>query len=98
MANNDDSMNENQQLRDFPWPDERERRGLRMIRTGNVTSTADADAADRWIDRLLAYPNDPGNSDEIECRTCIGVGRIRDGETNELRKCLDCNGSGAVAP
>ena len=30
----------------------------------------------------------------VECRTCLGVGRIRDGETNELRKCLDCNGSG----
>lgn len=39
------------------------------------------------------YPNqlEPGSD---ECRTCLGVGRIRDGETNELRKCLDCAGSG----
>jgi hypothetical protein len=37
----------------FPWPDERERRGLRMIRTGEVTSVIDANAADRWIDRVL---------------------------------------------
>lgn len=29
-----------------------------------------------------------------ECRTCLGVGSIRDGETRELRKCLDCNGAG----
>ena len=42
------------------------------------------------------YPNqlEPGS---IECRTCLGVGRIRDGETNDLRKCLDCNGTGQGA-
>ncbi len=31
---------------------------------------------------------------DTECSTCLGHGRIRDGETNDLRKCLDCNGSG----
>ena len=31
-----------------------------------------------------------------ECKTCLGARRIRDGETGELRKCLDCNGSGHV--
>ena len=31
---------------------------------------------------------------ETECRTYLGYGRIRDGETNELRRCLDCGGSG----
>lgn len=29
----------------------------------------------------------------VECPTCLGVGRIRDGETRDLRKCLDCNGT-----
>jgi hypothetical protein len=29
-----------------------------------------------------------------ECRTCLGAGRVRDGETRDLRKCLDCNGAG----
>ncbi len=33
---------------------------------------------------------DPG-----ECQTCLGGKRIRDGETNDLRKCLDCNGTGS---
>ena len=40
--------------RRLPEPSDRECRGLRMIRTGNITSTSDADAADRWIDRVLA--------------------------------------------
>lgn len=30
----------------------------------------------------------------LECPTCFGVGRIRDAETRELCKCLDCNGAG----
>lgn len=34
---------------------------------------------------------------EEECRTCLGVCRIRDGETKELRRCLDCGGTG-LAP
>ncbi len=29
-----------------------------------------------------------------ECQTCLGSGRIRDGETGELRRCLDCGGAG----
>lgn len=29
-----------------------------------------------------------------ECSTCLGVGKIRDGTTRDLRKCLDCNGAG----
>ena len=29
-----------------------------------------------------------------ECRTCLGAGRIKDGETGEPRRCLDCGGSG----
>lgn len=31
---------------------------------------------------------------ETECKTCLGVRQIRDGGTGDLRKCLDCNGSG----
>lgn len=81
---------------EFPWPSERERRGLRMIRTGNVSSMSDANAADLWIDRILGVRSDL--PDAIECPTCIGHGRIRDGETRELRKCLDCNGSGERTP
>lgn len=29
-----------------------------------------------------------------ECKTCLGVGKLRDGDTNDLRKCLDCRGEG----
>jgi hypothetical protein len=29
-----------------------------------------------------------------ECQTCLGNGRIRDGATGELRRCLNCGGSG----
>jgi len=29
-----------------------------------------------------------------ECPTCLGNRRIRDGETGDLRRCLDCGGSG----
>jgi DnaJ-class molecular chaperone len=29
-----------------------------------------------------------------ECQTCHGNGRIRDDETRELRRCLNCGGSG----
>lgn len=29
-----------------------------------------------------------------ECRTCLGSGHVRDGETRTLRKCLDCCGAG----
>ena len=77
-----------------PEPSDRERRGLRMIRTGNVTSASDADAADRWIDRVLNEK--PSEAVETECRTRLGGGRIRDGETRDLRKCLDCNGTGVA--
>lgn len=31
-----------------------------------------------------------------ECRTCLGSGCVRDGETRDLRKCLDCNGAGIL--
>jgi len=31
-----------------------------------------------------------------ECRTCLGSGKVRDGETGERRRCLDCGGSGAA--
>jgi hypothetical protein len=31
-----------------------------------------------------------------ECQTCLGNGRIRDGVTRELRRCLNCDGSGEV--
>ena len=31
-----------------------------------------------------------------ECGTCRGNGRIRDGETGALRRCLDCGGTGSV--
>ena len=31
---------------------------------------------------------------EQECATCLGVGKLRDGDTNDLRKCLDCRGEG----
>jgi hypothetical protein len=48
---------------------------------------AQAKAAAEWARR--------NKLDEcVECATCLGVGRIRDADTNELRKCLDCNGEG----
>ncbi len=31
---------------------------------------------------------------EYECETCLGHKRIRDGATGDLRRCLDCGGSG----
>lgn len=31
------------------------------------------------------------------CQTCLGNGRIPDGETGELRKCLDCNRTGSAS-
>ena len=31
-----------------------------------------------------------------ECPACIGHGTIRDGETDERRKCLNCGGAGTV--
>lgn len=31
-----------------------------------------------------------------ECSTCLGIGHIRDGETRDSRKCLDCNGAGVT--
>ena len=34
--------------------------------------------------------------DDEGCRTCLGGGRIRDGETKELRRCLDCGGTGTA--
>jgi hypothetical protein len=43
---------------------------------------------------LGARPASP--SDDEECRTCFGNGRIRDGETKELRRCLDCGGTGST--
>ncbi len=42
-----------------------------------------------------AKPSDADNDDDDECPTCLGAMRIRDGETGELRRCLDCGGSGA---
>ena len=44
------------------------------------------------VPELLAAPP----PDDEECRTCLGNGRIRDGETRELRRCLDCGGTGTV--
>lgn len=38
----------------FPWPTEQERCGLRMIRTVPVIDISAAEAADAWIDRVLA--------------------------------------------
>lgn len=32
-----------------------------------------------------------------ECPTCLGAKRIRDGETKDLRRCLNCGGTGAIA-
>lgn len=33
--------------------------------------------------------------DEVHaCRTCLGGGRVRDGEALGTRKCLDCDGTG----
>lgn len=34
--------------------------------------------------------------EEADCEACAGVGRLRDSDTNELRKCLDCEGTGTV--
>lgn len=54
---------------------DREAEGLEMIRTGNVTSVSKAEAADRWIDRVLAVRRgEPMNNEAVfeECRTCLG--------------------------
>jgi hypothetical protein len=54
-------------------------------------------SGDRSVDATLADLAEriyPGATEE--CHTCLGVGQIRDGETQELRKCLDCNGAGKV--
>lgn len=32
--------------------------------------------------------------DAVECATCLGIGKLHDADTSELRKCLDCGGSG----
>lgn len=45
------------------------------------------------IPRLLGGKS-ASPSDGEECQTCLGNGRIRDGETGELRRCLDCGGAG----
>jgi hypothetical protein len=29
-----------------------------------------------------------------ECSTCLGSGRVRDADTQDLKKCLTCNGGG----
>jgi len=42
------------------------------------------------IPGLLGVKRSPGE----ECPTCLGNGRIRDGGTAELRRCLNCGGSG----
>lgn len=34
--------------------------------------------------------------EEMDCESCCGVGRLRDADTNDLRKCLDCEGTGTV--
>lgn len=87
-------------MKRIPIPSDRELAGLRQIRTGNITSASEANAADLWIDRVVAICTGRSmeNTDEIECKTCLGHGRIRDGETNDLRKCLDCNGAGSAPP
>jgi hypothetical protein len=48
------------------------------------------------IDAIIAQAlaEDPIANGLEECETCIGGGRIRDGETDALRPCLDCGGSG----
>lgn len=43
---------------------------------------------------LGAAPFTAPDDENEECRTCLGHGRIRDGETKELRRCLDCSGTG----
>lgn len=43
---------------------------------------------------LGARPASP--PDDEDCQTCLGNGRIRDGETGELRRCLDCGGAGTA--
>jgi hypothetical protein len=46
--------------------------------------------------RPASAPEPAPQTIDDECATCLGVGRIRDGETGELRRCLDCNASTAM--
>lgn len=41
---------------------------------------------------VVADAQDPVELDD--CETCLGQGRIRDGGTGVMRRCLDCGGSG----
>jgi hypothetical protein len=51
------------------------------------TAAALFESIRKWLDEYAV---------EDECETCLGVGRLRDGGTNELRRCLDCGGSGSA--
>lgn len=55
--------------------------------------------ADEFFDR---YEVDVVELDEnsdfrmSECETCLGNGRIKDADTGNIRRCLDCSGTGKV--
>ena len=64
-------------------------------------SKADTRTISGWARRVLYAAlgiesrNDGGiEPADVECPTCLGVGKLRDGESGELRACLDCRGSG----
>lgn len=50
----------------------------------------------KWLANPIAIRSEEfqESDEEEECKTCIGHGRIEDGEDGHLRKCGDCNGSG----
>ena len=51
-------------------------------------------ATEQEIEDVIADKTADRQVDQVDCETCLGHGKITDGDSNQLRKCLDCNGSG----
>jgi len=74
---------------------------VRVTRDGGIHMRAYGPRAPDLRTVVPEMFGDPGGAAAIagdeddECRTCRGEGMIRDGETRELRRCLDCGGSGS---
>lgn len=54
------------------------------------------DGVEYEVDRVLRIALKKTKERE-ECPTCLGHGRIDDGDTGLPRKCLDCNGTGRAS-
>ena len=66
-------------------------------RKGKHTATHEERAANIAAEKARQDARAASAADVVsagECLTCQGDGVIRDGETDDLRKCLNCNGTG----